>query len=379
MKWSIRIGTFAGIGVFMHLTFPLIIGWVGLSYWLQTRTLGGVFEGILFTLILFGFVVMHEFGHALTARRYGIKTRDITLYPIGGVARLERMPDKPIQEFWVALAGPAVNVAIAAVLFAWLTVSGSFAPLASLTLTSGPFIERLMLVNISLILFNLIPAFPMDGGRVLRSLLALWLEYPRATRIAATIGQGMALILGLVGLFNNPFLLFIAFFVWVGASQEASMVQMKAALNGIPVGRVMRTHFLTLSPRDLLSRVVVLILKGSQSDFPVVESGSVVGVVRRADLMAAVARQGQDIQVGQIMRREFQTADSNELLEEAILRMQTSADQSIPVLSQGQLVGMLTYDGISEFLQLRSAIGKSRVEEPEVRTLGSSSRSKAAQ
>jgi Zn-dependent protease/CBS domain-containing protein len=333
----------------------------------------------LFTLILFGFVVMHEFGHALTARRYGIKTRDITLYPIGGVARLERMPDKPIQEFWVALAGPAVNVAIAAVLFAWLTVSGSFAPLASLTLTSGPFIERLMLVNISLILFNLIPAFPMDGGRVLRSLLALWLEYPRATRIAATIGQGMALILGLVGLFNNPFLLFIAFFVWVGASQEASMVQMKAALNGIPVGRVMRTHFLTLSPRDLLSRVVVLILKGSQSDFPVVESGSVVGVVRRADLMAAVARQGQDVQVGQIMRREFQTADSNELLEEAILRMQTSADQSIPVLSQGQLVGMLTYDGISEFLQLRSAIGKSRVEEPEVRTLGSNSRSEAAQ
>jgi Zn-dependent protease/predicted transcriptional regulator len=379
MKWSIRIGTFAGIGVFMHLTFPLIIGWVGLSYWLQTRTLGGVFEGILFTLILFGFVVMHEFGHALTARRYGIKTRDITLYPIGGVARLERMPDKPIQEFWVALAGPAVNVAIAAVLFAWLTVSGSFAPLASLTLTSGPFIERLMLVNISLILFNLIPAFPMDGGRVLRSLLALWLEYPRATRIAATIGQGMALILGLVGLFNNPFLLFIAFFVWVGASQEAAMVQMKAALNGIPVGRVMRTHFLTLSPRDLLSRVVVLILKGSQSDFPVVESGSVVGVVRRADLMAAVARQGQDIPVGQIMRREFQTADSNELLEEAILRMQTSADQSIPVLSQGQLVGMLTYDGISEFLQLRSAIGKSRVEEPEVRTLGSNSRSEAAQ
>jgi Zn-dependent protease/CBS domain-containing protein len=379
MKWSIRIGTFAGIGVFMHLTFPLIIGWVGLSYWLQTRTLGGVFEGILFTLILFGFVVMHEFGHALTARRYGIKTRDITLYPIGGVARLERMPDKPIQEFWVALAGPAVNVAIAAVLFAWLTVSGSFAPLASLTLTSGPFIERLMLVNISLILFNLIPAFPMDGGRVLRSLLALWLEYPRATRIAATIGQGMALILGLVGLFNNPFLLFIAFFVWVGASQEASMVQMKAALNGIPVGRVMRTQFLTLSPRDLLSRVVVLILKGSQSDFPVVESGLVVGVVRRADIMAAIARQGQDIPVGQIMRREFQTADSNELLEEAILRMQTSADQSIPVLSQGQLVGMLTYDGISEFLRLRSAIGKSRVEEPEVRTLGSNSRSEAAQ
>lgn len=235
MKWSWKITTIAGIDVFIHATFLLIIGWVGLTYWQQTGTLAGTLEGIFFTLLLFGCVVLHEFGHALTARRYGIKTRDITLYPIGGVARLERMPDRPIQELWVALAGPAVNVVIAVLLFGWLIITGTLAPLAGLSLSSGPFIERLLLVNVSLVLFNLIPAFPMDGGRVLRSLLALRMEYTRATQIAATIGQGLALLLGLLGLFSNPFLVFIAFFVWIGAGQEASMVQIKTALGGIPV------------------------------------------------------------------------------------------------------------------------------------------------
>jgi len=196
MKWSWKLGTFAGIDVFIHATFLLIIGWVGLSYWQQTGTLVGTLEGILFTLLLFGCVVLHEYGHALTARRFGIKTRDITLYPIGGVARLERMPDKPIQELWVALAGPAVNVVIAVLLFGWLIISGTLTSIASLGLTSGPFIERLMLVNITLVLFNLIPAFPMDGGRVLRALLALRLEYTRATQIAASIGRGWRCFLG---------------------------------------------------------------------------------------------------------------------------------------------------------------------------------------
>ena len=184
MKAAWKIGTFSGIDVFIHATFILIIGWVGLSYWQQTQTLAGTLEGILFTLILFSFVVFHEFGHALTARRYGIKTRDITLYPIGGVARLERMPEKPVQEFWVALAGPAVNVVIAAVLFIWLLITGGLTPLSSLSLTTGPFVERLMLVNVWLVLFNMIPAFPMDGGRVLRALLAMRMDYTRATQVS---------------------------------------------------------------------------------------------------------------------------------------------------------------------------------------------------
>jgi len=360
MKWSWKIGTFAGIDVFMHATFLFIIGWVGLSYWRQTRTLAGTLEGILFTLVLFGCVVLHEFGHALTARRYNIKTRDITLYPIGGVARLERMPDKPIQEFWVALAGPAVNIVIAALLFSGLIVSGSLASVANLNITSGSFIERLLLVNVSLLLFNLIPAFPMDGGRLLRALLAMRLEYMRATHIAATIGQGMALLFGFVGLFYNPFLLFIAFFVWIGAAQEASMVQMKTALGGIPVGRAMLTNFHTLTPRDTVSRAVELILSGSQTDFPVVEGGAVVGVLTRSDVLAALSRQEFETPVNGIMRREFQTADLNEMLESAFARLQTCRCHTMPVTQGGQLVGLLTSENVGEFLMIQSARGQAR-------------------
>ena len=360
MKWSWKITTIAGIDVFIHATFLLIIGWVGLSYWQQTGTLAGTLEGILFTLILFGCVVLHEFGHALTARRYGIKTRDITLYPIGGVARLERMPDKPIQEFWVALAGPAVNVVIAVLLFGWLIISGTLAPLAGLSMTSGPFIERLLLVNVSLVLFNLIPAFPMDGGRVLRSLLALRLEYTRATQIAATIGQGLALLLGFVGLFSNPFLVFIAFFVWIGAGQEASMVQMKTALGGIPVSKAMLTDFQVLSPSDTIGRAAELILSGSQTDFPVLEGNAVMGVLTRNDILAALSGQGKDVLVAGIMRRDIQTVDANEMLEPAFARLQACNCHTMPVISRGQLVGLLTSDNIGEFLMIQSAIGQAR-------------------
>lgn len=363
MKWSWKIGTFAGIDVFMHATFLLIIGWVGFSYWQQTGSLAGTLNGILFTLVLFGCVVLHEFGHALTARRYGIKTRDITLYPIGGIARLERMPDKPIQEFWVAVAGPAVNVVIAVVLFGWLIISGTFAPLSSLGLAGGSFIERLMLLNVTLVLFNLIPAFPMDGGRVLRSLLALRLEYMRATQIAATIGQGMALLFGIVGLFTNPFLVFIAFFVWIGAAQEASMVQMKTALSGIPVRRAMLTDFQALSPHDLLSHAVRQILTSSQTDFPVVEANAVVGVLTRSDILAAVSRQGQDVPVASVMRREFQNADADEMLEPAFVRLQTCGCHTMPVIYHGQLVGLLTSDSIGEFLMIQSAIGQTHIQD----------------
>jgi len=356
MKWSWKLGTFAGIDVFIHATFLLIIGWVGLSYWQQTGTLVGTLEGILFTLLLFGCVVLHEYGHALTARRFGIKTRDITLYPIGGVARLERMPDKPIQELWVALAGPAVNVVIAVLLFGWLIISGTLTSIASLGLTSGPFIERLMLVNITLVLFNLIPAFPMDGGRVLRALLALRLEYTRATQIAASIGQGMALLLGFIGLFSNPFLLFIAFFVWIGAGQEASMVQMKNALGGIPVGRVTITDYQSLTPQDTLGRAVELILAGSQTDFPVVENNTVVGVLTRNDILAALSRQDRHVPIATIMRRDFQVVDANEMLEPAFIRLQTCDCHTMPVTYNGRLVGLLTTDNVGEFLMIQAVM-----------------------
>jgi Zn-dependent protease/CBS domain-containing protein len=358
MKWSWKISSFAGIGVFIHATFLLIIAWVGFTSWQQTRTLVGTLEGILFILVLFATVVLHEFGHALTAQRYGIKTRDITLYPIGGVARLERMPDQPVQEFWVAIAGPAVNVVIALLLFAWQAFSGALEPLTNLSLTGGQFIERLITVNIFLVLFNLIPAFPMDGGRVLRSLLAMRLEYSRATQIAATIGQGIAVLFGIVGLFSNPFLVFIAFFVWVGAAQEASMVRTKSALDGIPVSRLILTDFQALSPRDTLARAAELILRGSQADFPVAENGSVLGLLTHDDILAAIAQQGPYGMVSDVMRRDFQRLDANEMLEPALLAMQSAATNTIPVTSRGLLVGLLTVENIREFLMIQSALRK---------------------
>jgi Zn-dependent protease len=249
VKWSTRLGTFAGIDVYVHTTFFILIAWIALAHWQAEQSIRAAVEGVAFILALFGCVVLHEFGHALTAKRYGIKTRDITLLPIGGLARLERMPDDPRQELWVALAGPAVNVAIAAILFAVLQATGALAPLDTLTMTGGSFLERLMVVNLFLVAFNMLPAFPMDGGRVLRAVLAIRMDYTRATQIAANIGQGMAFLFGLVGLFSNPFLIFIALFVWIGAGQEAAMTQMKSALGGIPLERAMITDFRTLARR----------------------------------------------------------------------------------------------------------------------------------
>lgn len=358
MKWTWKIGRIAGIDVFIHATFLLILAWVGFVNWQQTGTLEGTLQGVIFLLLLFGFVVLHEYGHALTARRYGIQTRDITLYPIGGVARLERMPDKPIQELWVALAGPAVNLFIAVILFAWLTLSNTLEPLASLSMTSGSFIERLMMVNLVLLLFNLIPAFPMDGGRVLRALLALRLEYPRATRIAASIGQGMAVLLGLIGLFSNPFLLFIAFFVWVGASQENSIVQMKSALGGIPVARVTITDYQSLAPQDTLGRTVDLILSGSQAYFPVEENNQVVGVLTRNEILAAVSGRDRYTPVAAIMRRDFEVVDANQMLDTAFTQLQSCGCQTLPVTSNGRLVGLLTTEKIGEYLMIQAASHK---------------------
>lgn len=356
MKWSWKIGRFAGIDVFMHVTFLLLIGWIALSHWLQGDTLAAAVEGVGFILALFLCVVLHEYGHALTARKYGIQTRDITLLPIGGVARLERMPDKPAEELKVALAGPAVNVVIALVLYGWLLITSNLVPLSDLEVGSGSFIERLMVVNLFLVGFNMIPAFPMDGGRVVRALLAMRMEYTRATQIAASLGQTVAVLFGFIGLFSNPFLLFIAFFVWIGAAQEASMVQMKSALAGIPASRAMLTDFRTLAPTDSLSRAVDLILAGSQHDFPVVSGAQVVGVLTRGKLLAALSQQGPQTAVAEVMHHQFEVVDSHEMLEGAFARLQECECQTFPVMHGGQIVGLLTKDNVGEFLMIQAAL-----------------------
>ncbi len=354
MGWSLRLGEIAGIRVQVHFTFLIFMAWAVLSSLVAGKSQEVVLAQTVFMLGLFGCVVLHEFGHALTAKRYGIRTKDITLLPIGGVARLERMPDDPRQELWVALAGPAVNVILGAAAWGWLQVTREGLNLAAVDITSGTFAERILLVNISLVVFNMLPAFPMDGGRVLRALLAMRMEYTRATQIAANLGQGMALLFGVVGFFYNPMLMFIAFFVWIGAAQEASMVLMKSALGGIPVSAAMMTTFETVAPDDSLERVSRLILSGSQQDFPVVEHDQVVGVVTRDGLLKALAQKG-DPPVSEIMRRDIATADSSDMLEGVFQRLQESTCRTLPVLHNQRLVGLLTAENFGEFLMIRSA------------------------
>jgi Zn-dependent protease/predicted transcriptional regulator len=356
MRWSWKIGEWAGIGVYLHATFVMLIGFLVISNLIAGVSLGGLVNGVGFILVLFACVLLHEFGHALAARRYGIPTRDITLLPIGGLARLEKMPDKPRQELVVALAGPLVNVVIAAVLFVALLVTNGLGLLANLTVTQGSFLERLLVVNVMLVLFNLIPAFPMDGGRVLRSALAMRMDYARATRTAATLGQGFAFVFGIIGFFTNPLLMFTALFIWLGAAQEASALQVKSSLGDVPVSRAMMSQYETLSPLNSIKHVTDLIIAGSQQDFPVIDRERVVGVVTRGDVVKALAERGGQGFVSNIMRRDFQTMQANELLSAASDKLQMGGLHTMPVVNDGQLVGLLTLENIGEFLMIQSAL-----------------------
>ena len=371
MKWSWKIGEVSGIGVYVHATFLILIGWVALNHWVEARNLAHVVAGVGFILCLFACVVLHEFGHALTAKKYGIKTRDITLLPIGGLARLERMPSDPKQELWVALAGPAVNVVIAAGIFVFLQFTGGTEPLSRLSVIGGSFFHRLWVVNVFLVLFNLLPAFPMDGGRVARALLAMRMDYMRATQIAANLGQGMALVFGFIGLFSNPFLVFVALFVWIGAAQESNLVQVRTALGGVPVSRAMVRDFRTLSPTDSLSRAVELILAGAQQDFPVTEDGQAVGLLTRGRLLVALAQKGPETSVGEVMERDFQVVDSSDMLETAFARLQNCQCPMLPVERKRQLVGLVTTENVGEFIMIQGALGGARGASSKERSVSS--------
>jgi Zn-dependent protease/predicted transcriptional regulator len=356
MKWSWRIGRLAGIDVRMHVTFLILLSWVCISHFRLRQSMADVAIGFGFIVALFAIIVLHELGHALTARRFGIRTRDITLLPIGGVARLERMPEDPKQELLVALAGPAVNVFLAGLLFLVTSPAAAIEPVNAIRLVGGNLLLKLMWVNIGLAGFNMIPAFPMDGGRVLRAALALRMDYVRATEIAARLGQALALGFGFVGLFYNPFLVFIALFVWIGAAAEASTVQIKSAIGGIPVGRVMIRNFRSLLPEDSLQEALEHVLAGFQHDFPVVEDGRLVGVLTRDALFANLVKRGPQARVREAMDPQFGTADFSEMLEMVLERLQTSKCLSVPVLRNGSLVGVLTMENIGEFLMIQSAL-----------------------
>jgi Zn-dependent protease/CBS domain-containing protein len=356
MRWSWKIGEVAGIGLYVHVTFWVLIFFILFMNWSHGHNLVTAFYGAVFVLVIFGCITLHELGHALAAHRFGVRTRDITLLPIGGLARLERMPDDPMEELWVALAGPAVNVGIAALLYVVIVAAGGGVSLQQFEWFGGNFLNKLMIVNLWLVAFNMIPAFPMDGGRVLRSLLAHRLEFGKATRISARIGQGIACLFGLAGLFSDPFLIFIALFVWSGAEQEASAAKMHVSVGDIPVQHVMLRDFHTLRPDETLADAVGHVLAGWREDFPVVFGDHVLGMLTREDMTKSLAQTGPDTRVRDSMRRDIGTVDPRLRLEQALVMIRECNCRSLPVVHDGRLVGLLTLDNVGEFLSIHSAL-----------------------
>lgn len=358
MKWSLKLGSFAGIRVYVHWTFVLLLGWILYSHLGQGHDWAEAWRGVGFIIALFGCVLLHEFGHALTAKRYGIRTRDITLLPIGGIARLERLPENPRHELWVTLAGPAVNVVIAGVLFAIVYLLYPVNEFSQARFLEGNFLVQLMWVNVLLGAFNLLPAFPMDGGRVLRALLSMRLGRARATRLAASIGQGMAILFGIAGFFGNPMLIFIAIFVYLGAEAEAQAVETTSFIGGLQVKDGMMTRFRTLSAEDSLETAIRELLAGSQQDFPVVAGGNIVGILRRNDLVQALAQGRREASVGDVMGRECGAVTASDPLDKTLERMSREGCATFAVMDGGKLVGLLTLENIGELVMVKSAVAK---------------------
>jgi Zn-dependent protease len=356
MRWSLRLGRISGILIQIHWTFLILVAWVILAHVSRGADLATALAGLGLVLAVFACVVLHELGHALTAKRFGIRTRDITLLPIGGVARLERMPEKPGEEVLVALAGPAVNVAIAGAIWIFVLVVGRLEPMGVLASVEGDFLSRLLWINVVLVLFNMLPAFPMDGGRVLRGVLALRLDYARATRIAAAVGQGMAMLFGLVGLFTNPFLVFIAIFVYLGAQAEAQHVSMRSALEGVLVRDAMMTRFSALDALQPLRRAMDELLAGAQQDFPVVGGGQFQGMLYRSDLVRALREIGDHVPVADVARRDCGVLREDDSLHEALARMRSGVCHSLPVLRDRALVGLLTLENVGELMMVQEAL-----------------------
>jgi stage IV sporulation protein FB len=355
MTWSIPIGVIGGTTIRIHVTFLLLLLWIGIGHYVQGGTQAAI-HGVVFVVLVFACVVLHELGHVFAARRYGVHTPDITLLPIGGVARLTRIPEHPGQELVIAIAGPLVNVVIAAVLYLAL---GRFAPLAGVEL-QNPGVDmamRLAAVNVFLVLFNLIPAFPMDGGRVLRALLAYRLGFARATQIAASVGQGLAFVFGLLGLFGNPLLLFIALFVYLGAAAEAHSVQMREVARGLLAADAMITDFETLSPTSSVDEAAQALIRTTQHEFPVVDGGGRLrGVLTRDAMINALRQQGGTAPVIEAMTRDIPLIAPRQSLEEALRLLVDGGPPAIGVSGEdGRLLGYITTENIGEIMMVNAA------------------------
>ncbi len=358
---SFKLGSVAGIPIQVHWSFLLLVAWVLFASLATGATWPAAVASVGFVLVLFGCVLLHELGHALAAARFGIPTRDITLLPIGGVARLERMPRKPSQELIVALAGPAVNVIIAGLLFLVLASSGNIPSSDSLA-AGGTFLQRLMVVNIALVVFNLLPAFPMDGGRVLRAVAGMFTNYTQATRIAAAVGQVFAIGFALLGLIN-PFLFLIAAFVFLGAAAEYRQVAMQERLSGLDVGDGMLRRFRVVPPHAALRELTEQLLDGSQRDYPVIQEGVLVGMLRRPVLLSSLHQ--TQLTVEEAMDKAVEPVEESDPLLKVVEQRASTDVQSVPVVREGALVGLLDFGQAMELAEARAlALQLAKTEAP---------------
>ncbi|MBV8751275.1 MAG: site-2 protease family protein [Hyphomicrobiales bacterium] len=357
MSWSLSIGRIAGTAIRVHITFLLFLVWIWFANY-QTGGAPAAWSGLLFMVLLFLCVLAHEFGHIFTARAFGVPTPDVTLLPIGGVARLARIPEAPRQEFLIAIAGPAVNIVIAIAIIVFTRAQVEPQHLATVGDAKIGMVERLAEVNLFLAAFNMIPAFPMDGGRVLRAALATQLGYVRATEIAASIGQWVAFALGFIGLFYNPLLIFIAIFVYLAAASEAHMVGLRAVSRGVPVTAAMVTQFASLKPADHIDQAIETMLHTSQSEFPVVdEAGRLVGLLARGDIVRALKERGPNAPVGEAMTTGIPTIGYRQTLDEAFRVLQETGSAAIGVVdAQGRLAGLVTSGTVGEMMMVRDAL-----------------------
>jgi Zn-dependent protease len=339
MRWSYRIGVVAGTEIKVHVTFLLIVAWWALIGYNEAGPSGALVRAFAL-LALFACILLHEFGHILMARRFGVRTPDVILLPIGGVARLERIPDEPRQELLIAIAGPAVTLVIAVLLWAVLRLSGSHANVMQLS-ENEPFLAQLATANIYLLLFNLIPAFPMDGGRVLRALLASRLGLLRGTRIAATLGQTFAVLGGLYGI-----------------TKPEPILETRLAGEGIQVRQMMVTDFRTIPIHATLNDAVALLLSGEQREFPVVDNlGRTEGILTRDNLIRGLSLRGPRSTVAEAMSAGVPSVPSTLGFQEALDRLRSSRLPALPVIDGGALVGLLTLDNITDLLLVRRARG----------------------
>jgi stage IV sporulation protein FB len=366
LSWSFSVGRIGGTAIKVHATFLLLVAWYAWGAYAQGGPPAAV-RGTILLLSVFGCVLLHEFGHIGMARRFGVRTPEVVLLPIGGLARLERIPEEPRQELLIAIAGPAVTFLLCIVFGASLALGGQTLRPGASAPEDWPLVLALFWINASLLLFNLIPAFPMDGGRVLRAALASRLGLGRATRIAAGVGRGFAMLFGLWGLFNGQFLLvLVALFIYLGATAEAQSVETRLAGRGLDVSRMMVTRFNALPVHAPLQAAVDLLLSGDQREFPVLDNaGRLEGMLTREHLIRGLSTVGLAGTVGEVMAPGVSPVTPGLGFDEAVGALRRSGLSALPVVSEdGRLVGLLTLDNLSDLILVRRAEGGAGTNSP---------------